>query len=125
MRQSSFERGIPVLQDIERIELEEDMIVGGRVSQPEVLSDLLEDALSEGTYPKKSISRFHAKHSIRKITSLPDIGEKELAKLLQFEVGERIHSPFDILIYYFVQILHRYDQILWKGALKSKKTLYH
>ncbi|MFZ0446735.1 MAG: hypothetical protein WAM95_19295, partial [Bacillus sp. (in: firmicutes)] len=42
-----LERGIPVLQDIEIIKIEEDMIVGGRVSQAEVISDLLEDALRE------------------------------------------------------------------------------
>ena len=48
-----LERGIPVLQDIEKIKLEEDMIVGGRVSQAEVLSDLLEDALSEGILSKE------------------------------------------------------------------------
>ena len=41
---------------------------------------------------------------IRKITSLPDIGENELAKLLQFEVGERIHLPFENPIYDFVKI---------------------
>ena len=41
---------------------------------------------------------------IRKITSLPDIGEHELAKLLQFQIGESIHLPFENPIYDFVKI---------------------
>ena len=58
-----LERGIPVLQDIEKIKLEEDMIVGGRVSQAEVLSDLLEDALSDGYPFQRSPSSYpNAKH---------------------------------------------------------------
>ena len=48
-----LERGIPVLQDIEKIKTEEDMIVGGRVSKADVLSDVLEDALSDGTLSKE------------------------------------------------------------------------
>ena len=100
-----LERGIPVLQDIEKIKIEEDMIVGGRVSQAEVLSDLLEDALSEGILSKEVHLAIPTQNIlIRKITSLPDIGEKELAKLLQFEVGERIHLPFENPIYDFVKI---------------------
>ena len=100
-----LERGIPVLQDIEKIKIEEDMIVGGRVSQAEVLSDLLEDALSEGILSKEVHLAIPTQNIlIRKITSLPDIGEKELAKLLQFEVGERIHLPFENPIYDFVKV---------------------
>ena len=100
-----LERGIPVVQDIEKIKIEEDMIVGGRVSQAEVLSDLLEDALSEGILSKEVHLAIPTQNIlIRKITSLPDIGEKELAKLLQFEVGERIHLPFENPIYDFVKV---------------------
>ena len=100
-----LERGIPVLQDIEKIKIEEDMIVGGRVSQAEVLSDLLEDALSDGILSKEVHLAIPTQNIlIRKITSLPDIGEKELAKLLQFEVGERIHLPFENPIYDFVKV---------------------
>ena len=100
-----LERGIPVLQDIEKIKIEEDMIVGGRVSQADVLSDLLEDALSEGILSKEVHLAIPTQNIlIRKITSLPDIGEKELAKLLQFEVGERIHLPFENPIYDFVKV---------------------
>ena len=78
-----LERGIPVLQDIEIIKIEEDMIVGGRVSQADVLSDLLEDALSDGVLSKEVHLAIPTQNIlIRKITSLPDIGEKELAKLL-------------------------------------------
>ena len=100
-----LERGIPVLQDIEKIKIEEDMIVGGRVSQAGVLSDLLEDALSEGILSKEVHLAIPTQNIlIRKITTLPDIGEKELAKLLQFEVGERIHLPFENPIYDFVKV---------------------
>lgn len=100
-----LERGIPVVQAIEKIKLEEDLIVGGRVSQEEVLSDLLEDALNNGTLSKEVHLAIPTKNIlIRKITTLPDIGEKELAKLLQFEVGERIHLPFENPIYDFVKI---------------------
>ena len=100
-----LERGIPVVQDIEKIKIEEDMIVGGRVSQAEVLSDLLEDALSDGILSKEVHLAIPTQNIlIRKITSLPDIGEKELAKLLQFEVGERIHLPFENPIYDFVKV---------------------
>ena len=101
----SLERGMPVLQDIEKIKLEEDMIIGGRVSQADVLSDILEDALSEGVLSKEVHLAIPTQNIlIRKITSLPDIGEKELAKLLEFEVGERIHLPFENPIYDFVKV---------------------
>ena len=83
-----LERGIPVVQSIEKIKIEEDIIVGGRVSQAEIISDLLEDVLSDGILSKE-IHIAIPTHNIliRKITSLLDIGENELAKLLQFGVG--------------------------------------
>ena len=62
--------------------------MGGRVSQAEIISDLLEDVLSDGILSKE-IHIAIPTHNIliRKITSLLDIGENELAKLLQFGVG--------------------------------------
>ncbi len=79
--------------------------MGGCVSQAEIISDLLEDVLSDEILSKE-IHIAIPTHNIliRKITSLLDIDENELAKLLQFGVGERIHLPFENPIYDFVKI---------------------
>lgn len=100
-----LERGLPVVQDIEKIKIDEEIIVSGRVAQAEELSDRLKESLTDGTLSKEVHLSIPTQNIlIRKINSLPDIGETELAKLLQFEVGETIHLPFESPIYDFVKI---------------------
>lgn len=100
-----MDRGIPVIQDVGRNEIKEDIITGGRVSQNGLLTTTLRNILSEGRLVKNVHLAIPTQNIlVRKITSLPDIGENELAKILQFQIGENIHLPFDNPIYDFVKI---------------------
>ena len=100
-----LERGIPVVHGVEKINIDEEMIIAGRVPEIDVFSNILKDAVSIGTLSKEVHLAIPTQNIlIRKVTSLPDIGEPELAKLLKFEVGERIHLPFENPIYDFVKI---------------------
>ncbi|WP_209121983.1 type IV pilus biogenesis protein PilM [Alkalihalobacillus sp. BA299] len=97
---------VPILQEIYETTLADTVIAGGRVHKPDLLVTSLRTILQQ----HKNISK-HAhlaiptQHSlIRKISSLPDVGEPELAKLLQFQIGETIHLPFEDPIYDFVKI---------------------
>ncbi|WP_428909280.1 type IV pilus biogenesis protein PilM [Niallia sp. Krafla_26] len=100
-----LERGIPVVQGVTKIDFKSPILAGGRVNQPEDLSEFLEGVLKDGSISKEAHLAIPTQNIlIRKITSLPDIGETELAKLLQFEIGESIHLPFENPIYDFVKI---------------------
>ncbi|WP_313801067.1 hypothetical protein [Cytobacillus sp.] len=100
-----MERGIPVLQNIGNIELHDETIVGGRTTNNDLLSLKLKDFFKNGSLSKNVHLSIPTQNIlVRKITSLPDIGETELAKLLQFQIGESIHLPFENPIYDFVKI---------------------
>ena len=100
-----MERGLPVLYDVNKYEMKEDIVESGRVTQSGMVSTALRSSLKDGTLSKNVHIAIPTQNIlIRKITSLPDIGEHELAKLLQFQVGEIIHLPFENPIYDFVKI---------------------
>ena len=100
-----MERGLPVLYDVNKHEMKEDIVESGRVTQSGMVSTALRSSLKDGTLSKNVHIAIPTQNIlIRKITSLPDIGEHELAKLLQFQVGEIIHLPFENPIYDFVKI---------------------
>ena len=100
-----MERGLPVLYDLDTHDMKVDIMEGGRVTHSDMVSTALRSSLKEGTLSKNVHIAIPTQNIlIRKITSLPDIGEHELAKLLEFHVGESIHLPFENPIYDFVKI---------------------
>ncbi|WP_077214134.1 type IV pilus biogenesis protein PilM [Bacillus dakarensis] len=100
-----LERGLPVLQNVFKQEVDENLLAGGRLAQMDTVESSLEDAVKNGKLTKQVHLAIPTQSIlIRKITSLPDIAEPELAKLLQFQVGESIHLPFENPIYDFVKI---------------------
>lgn len=100
-----LERGIPVIQNVGTINMKEEMIKSGRVSQSSRLATELKNALNLGQLSKNVHLAIPTQNIlVRKITSLPDLGESELAKILQFQIGESIHLPFEDPIYDFVKI---------------------
>lgn len=100
-----MERGLPVVQDVGRYEMKENILNGSHLSKNELLLTALKDALDTKRLVKKVHLAIPTQNIlVRKITSLPDIGENELAKILQFQIGENIHLPFENPIYDFVKI---------------------
>ena len=100
-----IERGMPVLYDVDKYDMKEDIVEGGRVTQMDLVSSALRSSLNEGKLSKNVHIAIPTQNILlRKITSLPDIGENELAKLLQFDIGESILLPFESPIYDFVKI---------------------
>ncbi|OLO40530.1 hypothetical protein BTR23_05940 [Alkalihalophilus pseudofirmus] len=101
-----MDKQLPVLQEVYETELTDSIVVAGKVQEKGLLATSLRSYLQQN----KNVSK-HAhlaiptQHSlIRKINSLPDVGEPELAKLLHFQIGESIHLPFEEPLYDFVKI---------------------
>lgn len=85
--------------------MKEEMIKSGRVSQSSRLATELKNTFIHGQLAKNVHLAIPTQNIlVRKITSLPDIGESELAKILHFQIGESIHLPFEDPIYDFVKI---------------------
>jgi type IV pilus assembly protein PilM len=100
-----LERGFPVLQNLVKHKLEDELIGGGRVVESDLLKNKLRKSVKEGVISKNVHLAIPTQNTlIRKITSLPDVGVAELKKLLQFHIGESIHLPFDEPIYDFVKL---------------------
>ncbi|NEX78358.1 hypothetical protein G4Z05_05545 [Bacillus thermocopriae] len=100
-----LERGIPVIQNVGITNMKEEMIKSGRVSQSSRLATELKNTFIHGQLAKNVHLAIPTQNIlVRKITSLPDLGESELAKILQFQIGESIHLPFEDPIYDFVKI---------------------
>lgn len=99
------ERGLPVLQKITQQEVTEEIIKGGCVADSELLIGELRDYFQKGHMSKNVHLAIPTQNIlIRKVTSLPDVGESELRKLLHFHIGESIHLPFENPIYDFVKL---------------------
>ncbi|GLB58378.1 type IV pilus biogenesis protein PilM [Cytobacillus sp. NCCP-133] len=100
-----IERGLPVLQEICHITLKDEIVSGGRISQTETISSELANALRKGVLSKNIHIAIPTQNIlVRKIVSLPDVEKEELGKLLEFQIGESIHLPFEEPVYDFVKI---------------------
>ncbi|WP_216828811.1 type IV pilus biogenesis protein PilM [Alkalihalobacterium elongatum] len=101
-----MDKQIPVLQEVSETTLTDTVIAGGKIQQKGLLETALRKYLEDHRNASKQAHlAIPTQHSlIRKISSLPDVGETELAKLLQFQIGESIHLPFEEPIYDFVKI---------------------
>ncbi|MFC0473849.1 type IV pilus biogenesis protein PilM [Robertmurraya beringensis] len=91
----------PVLLDIDVIDTNHHIIENSRISEINGIASLLKERVLDKhvhlAFPTQNII-------VRRITSLPDLKEDALAKLLQYQVGESIHLPFEKSIYDFVKI---------------------
>ncbi|MCM3603018.1 pilus assembly protein PilM [Robertmurraya korlensis] len=91
----------PNLLDIDVIDTKIPIIENSRMADINGIADLLKERVLDKpvhlAFPTQNII-------VRRITSLPDLKEEELAKLLQYQVGESIHLPFEKSIYDFVKI---------------------
>ncbi len=100
-----MERGIPVLQKVAKQEETVEIIEGGRVTDTDLLISVLSRSFKEGWLCKRVHLAIPTQNILlRKVTTLPDVGEAELRKLLQFHIGESIHLPFENPIYDFVKL---------------------
>lgn len=100
-----MERGIPVLQKVAKQEETVEIIEGGRVTDTDLLISVLSRSFKEGWLCKRVHLAIPTQNILlRKVTTLPDVGESELRKLLQFHIGESIHLPFENPIYDFVKL---------------------
>lgn len=96
----------PQITKLESLSVEDELLEGGRVRDSDELIKLLKDFRSkEKKFAKQVHLSIPTQHVIlRQIDTLPDLPEKELDKLLKFEIGESIHLPFDSPIYECIKI---------------------
>ncbi len=91
----------PVLLDIDVIDTNHHILENSRIADINGIASLLKEKVLDKhvhlAFPTQNII-------VRRITSLPDLKEEALAKLLQYQVGESIHLPFEKSIYDFVKI---------------------
>lgn len=100
-----MERGIPVLQNVAKQEVAVEIIEGGRVTDSDLLVSELSHFFKDGYISKKIHLAIPTQNILlRKVTTLPDVGEGEIRKLLRFHIGESIHLPFENPIYDFVKL---------------------
>lgn len=101
-----FGRVGPQITKLESISLKEELLEGGRVRDLSELIKLLKNFKSkEKKFGKQVHLSIPTQHVIlRQVDTLPDLPEKDLHKLLLFEIGESIHLPFESPIYDCVKI---------------------
>ncbi|GAE34948.1 type IV pilus biogenesis protein PilM [Halalkalibacter akibai] len=114
-----LDKQAPILEDIYETPLKENVVNNGVVMEKGLLSTALRTYFQSGKVNSKQAHLAIPTQNtlIRKITTLPDLEEKELAKLLQFQIGETIHLPFEDPIYDFVKI----GSILPKGEQSANE----
>ncbi|ARK31602.1 type IV pilus biogenesis protein PilM [Halalkalibacter krulwichiae] len=101
-----LDKQAPVLEEVYEHSLQENIVANGVVVEKGLLSTAVRSYLKGN---KKASKKVHLSIPtqntlIRKITTLPDLEEKDLAKLIRFQIGESIHIPFEDPIYDFVKI---------------------
>jgi type IV pilus assembly protein PilM len=102
----TYKKGKPLLQGLYHFAVDLDWYEAGRISDAQKLILFLKKhRRQKKQLAKKTHFSLPTKHVIvRKITSLPDLPEKALQKLIEFEIGESIHLPFEEAIYDFKKI---------------------
>ncbi|MBM7662318.1 type IV pilus assembly protein PilM [Bacillus mesophilus] len=96
-----MEQAIPVLMDVNTVKTPGNIIENARITDKKSIAGILKKdtktKLVHLAFPTQNII-------VRRITSLPNLKKAELSKLLQYQVGDSIHLPFDNPIYDFVKI---------------------
>jgi type IV pilus assembly protein PilM len=102
----TFKKGQPLLQSLYHFPVDLDWYEEGRISDAQKLILFLKKHRRlKNQLAKNTHFSLPTKHVIvRKITSLPDLPEKALQKLIDFEIGGSIHLPFEEAIYDFRKI---------------------
>jgi type IV pilus assembly protein PilM len=96
----------PQITKLESLSVKEEPLEGGSVTDSEELTNLLKGLRKK---KKKFGKQIHLsiptqRVILRQIDTLPDLPEKDLERLLAFEIGESIHLPFDSPIYDYVKV---------------------
>lgn len=99
----------PELVHVQVYNGEDDWIEEGRIKDPVLFVKFVKKILKthlRGLFNEKQVHvSIPTKHVIlRKITFLPDLPEKELALLIENELGDSIHLPFERPTYDFVKV---------------------
>lgn len=112
----------PVLTKVEYKRIDDHYVQGNRVDDPEMLTAALRESLVKSkTLAKRAHLAIPTLHVIlRKITSLPDLPEKVLGRLLHFQLGESIHLPFDKPIFDY----HKLGTVLAEGEKRSEVLFF-
>lgn len=96
-----FHNHTPYLEDVSLIDTKNSIIENSRMADIKGVSELLKENVQDKhvhlAFPTQNII-------VRRINTLPDLKEEDLAKLLQYQVGEKILLPFDKPIYDFAKI---------------------
>jgi len=101
-----LDKQAPVLEEVYDMPLGENIVSDGVVLEKGLLSSVLHTYLKENKSRSKHVHLAIPTENtlIRKLTMLPDLEERDLAKLIQFQIGETIHIPFEDPIYDFVKV---------------------
>lgn len=101
-----LDRQVPVLEEIHETPITENIISNGVVIENGQLATALRIYLKNNKNRSKHVHLAIPTENtlIRKLTMLPDLEERDLAKLIQFQIGETIHIPFEDPIYDFVKV---------------------
>lgn len=101
-----LDKQVPVLEEVYEMPLGENIVSDGTVLEKGLLSSVLHTYLKDNKSRSKHVHLAIPTENtlIRKLTMLPDLGERDLAKLIQFQIGETIHIPFEDPIYDFVKV---------------------
>jgi type IV pilus assembly protein PilM len=116
-----FTKGQPLLHGVYHFTEDTDWFKDGKISDAQTLTLFLKKNRRQrkrlATNTHFSLPTQHV--IVRKITSLPDLPEKALKKLIDFEIGESIHLPFEEAIYDFRKIGSiNMDQIMEKDSFE-------
>ncbi|MCL7748098.1 type IV pilus biogenesis protein PilM [Halalkalibacter alkaliphilus] len=100
-----MDKHVPVLEDIYEASIEDQVIMSGTAMDIHQLSDTLRSYLHNNKLASRHVHIAIPTQNtlIRKIDTLPDLEEKDLAKIIRFQIGESIHLPFEDPIYDFVK----------------------
>ncbi|MCT8137495.1 hypothetical protein H1D32_06910 [Anaerobacillus sp. CMMVII] len=108
-----LDKDLPMVLSLTTIDSNHKIIDGGRLTHSETTTSDLRKILSNKDVSKLLHIAIPTQFTlVRKINSLPDLGEVELSRLLQFQIGESIHLPFEEPVYDFVKI----------GSIQPEKT---
>ncbi|MFN7251637.1 MAG: type IV pilus biogenesis protein PilM [Anaerobacillus sp.] len=109
-----MEKNLPVITHVAINNLNSHLLDGGRLHDSVEVSSKLRSFLSDKGASKLVHIAIPTQFTIvRKLNTLPDLGELELSRLLHFQIGDSIHLPFDDPAYDFVKI----------GSIHPQKTL--
>jgi type IV pilus assembly protein PilM len=106
MTQVTMRRGkAPMLQTFISEKLHEQVMLEGRIQDPMRLTQALQVMAAKlDSIPKYVHLAFPSQLVMVRFLKLPDINEKDLAKLVDFEIKHNIHLPFENPLFDFIKL---------------------